>query len=362
MATHQTRANLWRIMKVKGIFTEKDNRNGKTFVVVSKYWPDGDRFRRRCPNRTVANNLIARINAAVAEGRWKELRKELVRPEKDYTIAEFSEVYLEQYCRQRNTRPDFKEETLKSINEIVGSIKLRDFSRSDALHFETVRSKKVAPGTVNRGLAVLSNMLTFAFKKELITTHPMVLYGRLPEDEKERRFMTVQEKETLVQAVWSVDPTVGAYVAILSETGLRMEEGLNVKWEHFDKANQNLTVAASKNYKLRHVPLSNYALEVFEGIPHVIGSPFVFTRPSTGRQVRSPKESLIIARAAIGMTWVKGFHDFRHFRASQWVKSGIDLRTVQGLLGHRDVNTTMIYAHFDPKHAHKAVLEASKSA
>lgn len=348
-------------MRVKGIFTETDKRNGKSFVVVSKYWPDGERFRRRCPNKTVANNLIARITASIAEGRWKELRKELVRPEQDYTISEFSDVYLEEYCRKRNTRPDFKEETLRVIKDIVGGVKLRDFSRGDAMRFENERSKKVSPATVNRGLAVLSNLLTFAFKKELIAVHPMLLYGRLPVDEKERRFMTVEEERSLVQSVWVADPVVGAFVAILGETGLRMGEGIDLKWEHIDFANRMLTVAASKNGKVRYVPLSDFALEVLRGLHRFIGNPFVFVRLSTKAQLRAPRKEFDDGKTAAGLSWVKGFHDLRHFRASQWIRNGVDIRTVKELLGHDSIDTTMIYAHFDPKHALKVVLEAQRS-
>ena len=62
-----------------------------------------------------------RIIAAIALGTWRELKKELTEgPEVDYTIESFAEVYLEEYCEIRNTRPDFKEETLEVIKRIVG--------------------------------------------------------------------------------------------------------------------------------------------------------------------------------------------------------------------------------------------------
>ena len=35
-------------------------------------------------------------------------------------MREFENIYLEEYCKVRNTRPDFKEETLKVIKNIVG--------------------------------------------------------------------------------------------------------------------------------------------------------------------------------------------------------------------------------------------------
>src|SRR2546430_10466252 len=64
--------------------------------------------------------------------------------------------------------------------------------------------------------------------------------------------------------------------------------------------------------------------------------------------IRRPPRSTLFPYTTL---FRSGFHDFRHFRASQWVMRGIDLRTVQELLGHRDITTTMRYAHFAPNHA-----------
>jgi len=52
-------------------------------------------------------------------------------------------------------------------------------------------------------------------------------------------------------------------------------------------------------------------------------------------------EPAVKAAKLAGFTW----HCLRHTFASRLVMKGVDLRTVQELLGHRDVSTTMIYTH-----------------
>ena len=48
-------------------------------------------------------------------------------------------------------------------------------------------------------------------------------------------------------------------------------------------------------------------------------------------------------------------HTFRHTFASHLVMNGVDLPTVQKLMGHSNITTTMIYAHLAPEHLKGAV-------
>lgn len=48
---------------------------------------------------------------------------------------------------------------------------------------------------------------------------------------------------------------------------------------------------------------------------------------------------------ASGVTKAASCHSCRHSSATDLLESGYDIRTIQELLGHRDVATTMIYTH-----------------
>lgn len=137
-------------------------------------------------------------------------------------------------------------------------------------------------------------------------------------------------------------------------TGLRLSEQYGLTWADVNFDQKVLTIVRSKHGGARHVPLNDAAVAALltaRGLNN--GQSAVFLN-CYGERLQTPRkwfESCVKDAGLKDFTW----HCLRHTFASRLVMVGVDLRTVQELMGHKTIQMTVRYAHLAPQHQLSAV-------
>ncbi len=229
------------------------------------------------------------------------------------------------------------------MKRYFGKIELEEFTRHHLHSYVQKRSREVSAASVNRDIACVKKLFSYAYELGTVENHPLFRFPLLPEREKSRRILTVEEFRRLVEAM--PNTVMAAYVALLGEAGLRKSEALHLKWSNIDLRERLVIPEKTKSNKVRMIPLSDYALEWMSKLIRYVHCPHVFVNPLTGRRLISPDKTFRQAAEAAGFQGL-GFHDLRVFRGTQWNRMGVDLRTIQQMLGHSDIKTTMRYVRY----------------
>ena len=305
------------------------------------WWVDmrheGKRIRRKVGSKSSAKAVYERLKTEAREGR-------LVPKPQRKSIPTIKNIVIDRI--EGFSGRDIKNESRlarwwinywgdKRINEITAD----DFRKL----IVALRTKgEWSDKTINNALTHLRAAFNHALQSGKIDKNPMDAVKMLPVPRGRLRFLTEAEEARLKEIML---PAHYRLVRFAILTGLRREEQFSLEWSNVDLRNKVLTIPRSKHGDTRHVPLSYEAIELLKAIRTEtrVMSPWCF--PSENHLTRLDPQNFYnrvyvpaLKKAGIEeITW----HDLRHTCASRLVMAGVDIRTVQEIMGHKTLAMTM---------------------
>lgn len=288
------------------------------------------------------------------------------------TFAELAETALE-YSRGRKSSYKDDEARMKKVKERFGREIAERLTPSDIDGWLTSRDEWT-DATRNRYLSLIKLTYRLAERDGKIKSNPARLVRMRKENNQRIRYLdqfkplpTGEEwlrqyrtEEQRLRAVIREDfPTHEEEFLISLNTGLRRGEQYGLAWDNVNLERKMVTIVKSKNGETRHVPLNTAAVEAFKALlPSMEISNRIFLAE---RRRKGKRKALASSRhwfdKAVVRAGVRDFtwHSLRHTFCSRLVMAGVDLRTVQELMGHKTLNMTLRYSHLAPRHLSEAV-------
>lgn len=194
--------------------------------------------------------------------------------------------------------------------------------------------------------AVAANAFRFLFHVTLgLTAIDFVVpYPRQPQ--KLPEILSCEEVWRLLAS--TVRPKHRLVLETIYACGLRVSEATQLKTRDIDRDRMTVRIEQGKGSKDRYVPLSKRLLQRLEqywGTERSRHWVFEGSTPDRCLHVSAVQKAYTDAKRRAGIQKHGGVHALRHAYATHMIESGVDVLTVQRLLGHRSVSTTMRYFH-----------------
>ncbi|WP_434081761.1 phage integrase [Escherichia coli] len=201
----------------------------------------------------------------------------------------------------------------------------------------------IQPSTINREIGALSAMFTALISSgHFLNDNPIQGLKGMKVNEREMGYLSKSECVQLLDAL-AENPDERLAVEILLSTGARWGEVAALEQRRV--LHCRITFSKTKNSKNRTVPISE---SLFEKIKKR-GGKLVFPT------LDYPLVRDVIKTVAPDVPDGQAVHALRHTFASHFMMNGGNILTLQKILGHAKIQTTMIYAHLAPDYLQDAV-------
>jgi site-specific recombinase XerD len=297
-------------------------------------------------HQTEANLTVGRTSAHI----------EVVKRTVGQLVAEYRRLH--EPTLKAGSRSGFNV-ALDYLNAHIGGMKLANVTpatitelQNKALSEPAMRHNQKTAGstrstrTVRRYATIWGSAFrfaTFQLKWLPVDSNPFMGLRRIKMDTKPPRYLSDQERAALLkETAKHADLHDAVMVSLL--TGARQQEilGLRVK----DVGLQSITIVSAKVEWTRELPVTEGCIAILhkraEG--KAAGDLLWPAHRSGSSKPLSLRKPFAEALKAAGITKFR-WHDLRHSAASMLVQSNVSLQHVGQLLGHKQQQTTAIYAH-----------------
>lgn len=216
----------------------------------------------------------------------------------------------------------------------MGPLEVNEFLTWLAVHRNVAEATK----------AQVLNALVFLYSKVL--DQPLGEIGSVIRSKKPKRLPVVLSHDEAMSIIGKLAPPYRLLASLMYGSGLRVTEACRLRVKDIDFNNQTINVRDGKVAKDRKNPGADMSLDW-----QWLFTSSSLSKTDMGKVVRHHIHTSSVQKAVktavndSGIGKPAGCHTFRHTFATELLKRGNDIRTVQDLLGHADLRTTQIYTH-----------------
>ena len=219
-------------------------------------------------------------------------------------------------------------------------------------YLASLYNKNLKKSSIIRKFAVLKSFYKFLIIINAIQINPTTSMSTPKKDKRIPIFLTEQEMKNLLELP-NIDLRDKAMLELFYSSGIRIEELVSINLKDVDFMSSNVKVFG-KGSKERIVPVGDICLFAIKnylderrknGLNYSVNSPLFLNKYGNRITQRGARKILHNWFMKSGITKKISPHTLRHTFATHLLDNGCDIKSVQQMLGHKNLSTTQIYTH-----------------